>query len=107
MNMKLVSLSGGRFQTFRDTGRLLLDADTRMGNLLNDDVLLEQVTEDFTLLGMPHVFATDHRNADVDLDAAMEDQEYCFSRWGSVALSTYAFFGFAEFSDLTMARLLM
>jgi len=105
--MKLVTLAGGRFQTLRDSGKVLLDGDDRMGSLLNDDVLLEQVTEDFSLLGMPHVFVTDHKNADIDLDAAMEDQEYCFSRWGCVSLSTFAFFGFANFNDLTMARLLM
>lgn len=105
--MKLVSLSGGRLQTYRDSGRVLLDADSRIGNLLNDDVLLDQVTEDFAILGMPHVFATDHKNAEIDLDAGMEDQGYCFSRWGCVTLSTFAFFGFANFNDLTMARLLM
>jgi hypothetical protein len=105
--MKLVSLAGGRLQTLRDSGRVLLDTNTRIGDLLNDDVLLEQVTEDFTILGMPHVFVTDHKNADIDLDAGMEDQGYCFSRWGCVTLSTFAFFGFATMNDLTMARLLM
>lgn len=105
MTLKVVTLKGGTLQSFTDTGRVLLEA-YRFAHLLNPDVLLEQVREDFEGLGMPHVVELDdttHR----DLDKRMIEQEHVFSRWGSVDVEKRTFYGFSELSDVLMARLLL
>ncbi len=106
--MKVISLRNGQLQSFSETGRVMLDIYT-YAHLLNDDVLLEQVREDFTNLGMPFVYVTEVTNIPQDskFHEAMVEQGVCFSRWGSATIEGKTYFGFADLGELAYARMLM
>jgi hypothetical protein len=66
--------------------------------------LKERITDDFSSLGLPHVFGVE---GDTNLHQMMMDRKMSFEKWACIRTKGHSFFAFMTENDCIMARLLI